>query len=98
MRFFSCAACEARTNEIDHLRVELTEKNKQIDTLIKRLTEIAEPGIDRRLQPPRALGPLPGPIRGPGPTTPPPPTLKNEAGANFPGYERAPGRPDYEIS
>jgi len=97
MRFFGCDACDARKDEIDHLRVELTEKNKQIETLIKRLTEISDPGIDRRLREPRKIGPLPGPTRGPGPTEPPPPTLHNQPGSNFPGYERGPARPNYEI-
>ena len=86
MRFFGCDGCDARKETIQVLQAELTAKNGQIETLTKRLTEIADPGIDRRLRQPRPIGPLAGP------TAPPPPlpdvTLHDKPGANFPGYER----------
>ncbi len=95
--FGGCDACEARKDEIDHLRVELTEKNKQLELLVKRLTELSDPGIDRRLRPPRPIEGVVRPLRGPGATTPPPPTLHNDPGSNFPGYERGAIKPSYEI-
>ena len=97
MRFFGCDGCDARKETILVIRAELTEKNNQIETLTKRLTEIADPGIDRRLRQPRPIGPLPGPV----PAKPlPDVTLHDQPGANFPGYERRPpmGPPtDYEV-
>ncbi len=97
MRFFGCDGCDARKETIQVLQAELTAKNTQIETLTKRLTEIADPGIDRRLRPPRA-------IEGP-PTPPSPPkplpgvTHHNQAGSNYPGYERpqAAGRERFEV-
>jgi len=87
MRFFGCDACDARKDEIEHLRVELTEKNKQIELLVKRLTELSDPGIDRRLRPPRPMGPLQGPVPVGGHPVPGR-TLTNQPGSNLPGYER----------
>ncbi len=98
MRFFGCDGCDARKETIEVIQAELTAKNNQIETLTKRLTEIADPGIDRRLRQPRPIkGPLPGPV-GPRPLRDV--TLHDEPGANFPGYERARvvGPPiDYEV-
>jgi len=96
MRFFGCDGCDARKEglevlqaerkeTIEILQSELTEKNKQIETLTKRLTEIADPGIDRRLRQPRPIGPLAPPI---GAKPVPGVTHHNDPGANYPGYER----------
>jgi len=82
--FKKCEGCEARREEITHLRAELEQVHRQNETLTKRLTEIADPGIDRRLRPPRPIDPAK--------VVPPSVPLPQ-----YPGYERPPGKPAIEV-
>jgi|GEM_PF-2363357 len=86
MDWFKCQACEARREEIDHLRAELDALHRQNEILTKRLTELADPGIDRRLRPPRPVPP--GQV-----FTGRPPAQATE----FPGYERPQPKPEVEV-
>ena len=84
--WFKCQACEARREEIDHLRAELDAILKQNELLTKRITELADPGIDRRLRPPRAVPP--GQVVG---------AARVPSAGEFPGYERRPSTPELEV-
>jgi hypothetical protein len=83
---FECRACAAKSEEIKHLLAELNQRAKEAELLQKRLIELAEPGVNRRLIPPRPHEEKPEFL---GPAVP--------GGMNFPGYERPPAKPGYEV-
>jgi len=96
MGLWKCEACEARKDEIGHLRAELSAVHEQNTLLTKRLTELADPGIDRRLRMPRPIE-MKTPIPVGGPTEGPGVPVGKPAGPQFPGYERPPVKTAFEV-
>lgn len=93
MRLFHCRGCEARSEEIDHLRAELDRVHTQKEQLERRLTEIVEPGIERRMASTAARAERP---MRPGEAVTAAPTRRRFV--NFPGYER-PREPErYDVT
>jgi|GEM_PF-4524644 len=56
---FKCRACEAKEKEIDHLRAIIAELQKQLEKATARVMELAQPGIERRMQTPPPEMPRP---------------------------------------
>lgn len=56
---FECKACEAKTEEIEHLRSIITELQKQLEKATARVMELAAPGIERRMASAPAVMPRP---------------------------------------
>lgn len=81
-----CEGCSARQAEIDRLERRLSRYDDQIDGLMKRMTELADPRINERLVQADRLErkPIPAPQRA----APEAPLL--------PGTEPAP-RPSWEV-
>jgi len=68
---FECKACEARIQEITHLRAIITEMQAATEKAQARVMELAEPGVNRRMSRPqepaaRIPRPLPVPQEFPG--------------------------------
>jgi hypothetical protein len=53
---FECRGCESKDKEIGHLRSHVDELLKLVERAQARVTELADPGIGRRINPP-APGP-----------------------------------------
>ena len=83
--WFKCRGCEARDQEIRHLLAELDRLHGFLETSQKRLTELADPGINARLTP-----------RAPASRQVP---IQMKTAVNFPGYERPrpQAQPEIEI-
>ena len=47
---FDCKACEAKTDEITHLRAIVTEMQEALEKAQVRVMELAAPGVNRRLR------------------------------------------------
>lgn len=82
---FKCRGCEAKDAEILRLVAELDRFHKHLERAQQRLTEIAVPGIEKRIA--SAAQPL---KEVPKRETP-------VVGAAFPGYGPRPARPRYDV-
>lgn len=81
---FDCKACQARAEEIQHLRAIITELQAGLEKAQQRVMELVEPGVNRRLKKVEEGAEMPKPVafyRAPA----------------FPGYESRP-EPGIEIS
>lgn len=47
---FDCKACEAKTDEITHLRAIVTEMQAALEKAQTRVMELAAPGVNRRMR------------------------------------------------
>lgn len=82
---FKCRGCEAKDAEIAHLRAELERFHQHLERAQQRLTEIAVPGIEKRIasatQPIREAPKRAVPL----------------VASSFPGYGPRPARPAYDV-
>lgn len=79
-----CRACEAKDKEIEHLLALLGEANARSEKAQARVSELADPGISRRLAVPVA------PIRRDN-------LVPVQPISGFPGYERELAPPKVEV-
>jgi len=49
---FECRGCQSKDNEIDHLRASISALFDQLERAQARVMELAEPGVNRRMNPP----------------------------------------------
>ena len=49
---FECKGCKAKDEEIAHLRANIDSLLGMLEKAQARITELAEPGINRRMNPP----------------------------------------------
>jgi hypothetical protein len=49
---FECKGCAAKDQEIDHLRANIEKLLEQLEKAQARVMELAEPGVNRRMNPP----------------------------------------------
>jgi len=49
---FECRGCAAKGQEIDHLRANIEKLLEQLEKAQARVMELAEPGVNRRMNPP----------------------------------------------
>lgn len=73
---FKCKGCEAKGDEILHLRAIITEQQAALEKAQTRVMELAEPGVNRRMSKIDSTEP---PAPAPVPALP-----------QFPGYEMRP--------
>jgi hypothetical protein len=50
---FDCRGCRAKDDEIKRLGDELARMHAQLDVALRRAFEVASPGVERRVDPPR---------------------------------------------
>lgn len=81
---FDCKACQARAEEIAHLRAIITELRADLEKAQTRVMELVEPGVNRRLRVVESPAEMPKPVQF---YRPP----------EFPGYESRP-EPGIQIS
>ena len=48
---FECRGCAAKDQEIDHLRANIEKLLEQLEKAQARVMELAEPGVNRRMNP-----------------------------------------------
>lgn len=57
---FECKGCMAKDKEIDHLRANIHDLLQSLEKAQARVMELAEPGVNRRMNPPaQAAAPVP---------------------------------------
>jgi len=49
---FECKGCLAKDKEIDHLRANIHDLLQSLEKAQARVMELAEPGVNRRMNPP----------------------------------------------